>query len=136
MANEYEKHECKKHGSGHEQQCCGQQRPMQRFMEAGLLLLLAQKDSHGYYLAEQLAKFGIENINVSTLYRIMHRMEEQGWVCSSWQKGAQGPQKRVYSITKPGLEALCEWIEIFKQRRQSIDLLLSEYDRHTSQTEE
>ncbi len=136
MEKEHDRHGCSEHSSGHEQRCCGQQRPMRRFMEASLLLLLAQKDSHGYYLTEQLGKFGIENINASTLYRIMHRMEEHGWVRSGWQKGGQGPQKRVYSITEPGQDALCEWIEVFKQRRQSIDILLKEYDLYLSVTEE
>ena len=129
MEKEHEKHECTKHAGGDDGHCCGQHRPMQRFMEASLLLLLAKSDAHGYNLTEQLERFGLESINLSTLYRIMRRMEEHGWVSSSWQKGGQGPQKRVYSITKAGLEALCEWIDVFRQRRQNIDLLLCEYDK-------
>ena len=129
MENLHENHGCAKHAGGDAGHCCGQHRPMQRFMEASLLMLLARKDAHGYYLTEQLERFGLGSINLSTLYRIMRRMEEHGWVSSRWQKGGQGPKKRVYSITQAGLDALCEWIEVFRQRRQNIDLLLGEYDR-------
>lgn len=115
--------------------CCarsemdGKHQPMQRFMETSLLVLLIEQESHGYSLAEQLANFGFKDINVSTLYRVMRKMEERGWVISSWEEGAKGPQRRVYSITNDGIASLDEWIEVFKERRGNIDLLISAYNK-------
>ena len=136
MKNDDEKHGCAKHGIEKSGPCCGQNRPMQRFIETCLLLLLARQTSHGYHLGEQLKNFGIEDINASTLYRIMRKMEERELVSSSWEKGDQGPQKRVYSISPLGIETLSEWIEVFTRRRANIDLLLCEYKQYTSAAEE
>lgn len=108
--------------------CCDKHRPMQRFMETCLLMLLSKGESHGYHLTEQLKEFGFEDVNVSTLYRIMRKMDDRGWVRSSWAKGDKGPQRRVYSVTEDGLVALDEWIDVFKDRRKKIDLLVSRYE--------
>lgn len=107
--------------------CCGQHKPMSRFMETCLLVLLRGGADHGYSLAERLDSFGFADVNVSTLYRVMRRMEDAGWVVSSWEQGGKGPQKRVYTITETGVQALDEEAAIFEQRRSNIDTLLAAY---------
>ena len=120
--------ECKgNHGQSSGAGCCGKTQPMQRFMETSLLVLLAEQTGHGYSLSEQLKDFGYDDINVSTLYRSMRKMEERSWVVSSWEQGDKGPQRRVYAITDIGRAALDEWIEVFKQRRSNIETLLGKY---------
>ena len=118
---------CCEHEANEKQICCQKHKPMQRFMETCLLVLLAEQTNHGYGLTEQLKSFGFDDINVSTLYRIMRRMDERSWVSSAWEKGDKGPARRVYSITEDGLSALKEWISVFEKRRSSIDTLLSKY---------
>lgn len=115
-------------GHGHAGGGCKHQ-PMQRFMETCLLLLLVNQTCHGYCLAEQLEDFGFEDVNVSTLYRILRKMEDCGWVCSEWEKGGKGPQRRVYTITDIGMEALDEWVEVFRQRKTYIETLLARYEQ-------
>jgi len=118
------KETCSEHGNHDQTHCCGKNQPMQRFMEACLLVLIKEQTSHGYRLSEQLKSFGFLDVNVSTLYRIMRKMDERGWVSSSWEKGEKGPQRRVYSITKIGRAALDEWVEVFRQRKSNIEALL------------
>ena len=113
--------------------CCGRHVPMSRFMEACLLLLLSGGADHGYSLSEKLGEFGFEDINVSTLYRVMRRMEQNGWVKSQWAQGGKGPQKRVYTLTGTGRQALAEEIAVFEQRQRRIDTLLGRY-RQTTQS--
>jgi len=128
MDNDFDQHKgCGEHNKHSGQECCGKKQPMQRFMETSLLVLLAQQPGHGYSLSEQLNDFGFRDINASTLYRIMRKMDEGGWVSSSWEKGDKGPQRRVYAITDIGRAALDEWIEVFKQRKSNIETLLSKY---------
>jgi len=80
-------------------------------MEVCLLLLLFDKTGHGYGLIEQLTYFGFseEQINVSTLYRTLRKMEKEGSVISDWEEGGQGPKKRVYNITDTGKKELENW---------------------------
>jgi DNA-binding PadR family transcriptional regulator len=100
---------------------------MGRFMETCVLVLLCDADDHGYSLAEQLAGFGIGDVNASTLYRVMRKMEDHGWVRSEWEDGGKGPQRRVYTITDSGRAALGEEIAAFEARRDSIDMLIKRY---------
>lgn len=104
---------------------------MHRFMEVCLLVLLIgeNKDCHGYSLAEKLKNFHFteEELNISTLYRTLRHMEQNEWVRSHWESGGQGPQRRVYSITLKGRDALDEWVQVLRKRRERIGLLLDAY---------
>ena len=117
-----------RHGNANGNGCCGQGGKMHGYMETCLLVLLQGNEDHGYALAEQLGNFGFDDVNASTLYRVMRRMEGFGWVRSKWAQGGKGPQRRVYAITDVGASALGEQIEAFVQRRTCIDTLLGVYE--------
>ena len=109
--------------------CGGKHHGMWRFMEICMLVLLCGQTCHGYCLAEQLSEFGFaeEEINISTLYRALRKMEQEGLVKSSWEEGEKGPRRRVYAITQRGREELSEWAEALSERRARIDKLLARY---------
>ena len=103
---------------------------MERFLEVCLLLLLYDEIGYGYGLAERLSSFGFseDNLNVSTLYRALRKMEKEGFVTSLWEKGGQGPKRRVYEITENGRNELDQWIKILKVRKTRIESLIIKYD--------
>ena len=103
---------------------------MERFLEVCLLLLLYDEIGYGYGLVEQLASFGFseDDLNVSTLYRTLRKMEKEGLVTSSWEEGGQGPKRRVYEITVNGKNELDQWIRILKVRKSRIESLIIKYD--------
>lgn len=110
--------------------CGGKSHHMERFMEACLLLFLSQDIGHGYSMLEQLRHFGFEadQINVSTLYRTLRKMEAAGAVTSDWEEGGPGPKRRVYHITEQGLLFLQNWIDVLKMRRLRISKLIDAYE--------
>ncbi|MDD5017636.1 MAG: helix-turn-helix transcriptional regulator [Eubacteriales bacterium] len=101
---------------------------MQRFMEICLLVLLCRDNGHGYALAERLAEFGFEELNISTMYRTLRKMEGDGWVKSRWHQGA-GPRRRVYGITDTGKAELEEWTKVLEQRKARIEKVLGAYKK-------
>ena len=107
--------------------CNGKHHKMERFMEVCLLLLLYEETGHGYGLIEQLSYFGFskEQLNVSTLYRTLRRMEKEGSVVSAWEEGGKGPKRRVYNITDSGKKELEKWIQILKGRKARIEKLIN-----------
>ena len=109
--------------------CHGKTHKMERFMEVCLLLLLYEETGHGYGLIEQLSYFGFseEQLNVSTLYRTLRKMEKEGSIVSVWEKGGQGPTRRVYNITDSGKKELYSWVQILKTRKARIEKLISKY---------
>ena len=111
--------------------CCqGKPQHMERFLEVCLLLLLYDEIGYGYGLIDQLGSFGFSegDLNMSTLYRTLRKMEKEGLVTSSWEESVQGPRRRVYKITRNGRSELDQWIGILKVRKSRIESLILNYD--------
>lgn len=106
---------------------------MERFLEVCLLLLLYNEAGYGYGLIEQLEDFGFskQELNVSTLYRTLRKMEKDELVSSLWEEGGQGPRRRVYVITETGRKHLDQWIKILKIRKARIEKLIEKYEDQT-----
>jgi len=113
--------------------CFGSGKPhsMGRFLEICLLVLLAGGQGHGYGFMDRLSLFGFsqEELNGSTLYRTLRKMEQEGWVTSKWESGCQGPKKRIYDLTGRGREELDDWISILKERKQRIENLIACHEK-------
>jgi PadR family transcriptional regulator PadR len=102
-----------------------------RLLEPVLLLLLHQGLAHGYALLEQLAEYGLGQVDPSAVYRALRMMEEQGLVDSTWDaQETQGPPRRVYRLTALGDEALSLWIADLEEARKRIDHVLESYRLH------
>ena len=110
--------------------CISKKHKMKKFLEVCLLLLLFDTTDYGYGLIEKLADYGFaeEELNVSTLYRNLRKMEEKNLVLSRWEKGVGGPKKRVYEITSEGKEYLDQWIQILEMRKKRIQKVISAYE--------
>lgn len=117
-------------GKDQELFCPGKGHKMERFLEVCLLLLLYNQVGYGYGLIEQLEYFGFnqEELNVSTLYRTLRKMEKEKLVSSYWEEGGPGPKRRVYEITEEGKKNLDQWIDILEVRKSRIERLISKYD--------
>lgn len=74
-----------------------------------LLLLIAERPSHGYDLLDRLDGLGAPPIDAGTLYRVLRAMERQQLVASRWEVSPSGPARRTYSITHAGRRELTEW---------------------------
>ena len=110
--------------------CNSKHHKMERFLEVCLLLLLYDEVGYGYGLTEQLSFLGFseDELNVSTLYRTLRKMEKEDLVTSSWEEGGQGPRRRVYEITENGKKELDQLIKVLKVRKARIEKLIARYD--------
>ncbi len=81
-------------------------------LQYGLLGLLTYFDSTGYDLSKafehSLNHFW--HAQSSQIYRELDRMEQGGWVSSRSIVQNKRPNKRLYSITKEGRDALTRWL--------------------------
>lgn len=110
--------------------CNNKHHKMERFLEVCLLLLLYDDVGYGYGLIEQLVSYGFseDELNVSTLYRTLRKMEKELLVVSFWEEGGLGPKRRVYEITVDGKKELDQWIKILKVRKARIEKLVGRYE--------
>ena len=85
---------------------------VERFGEPALLLLLADRATHGYELLEQLPELlGEQRVDVGNVYRALRALEDEGLVVSEWSAELPGPAKRTYTLTDDGRALLDAWIE-------------------------
>jgi PadR family transcriptional regulator PadR len=100
------------------------------FLQSCLLVLLHREPGYGYSLMEDLGEFGFQfdQMDISIIYRALRNLEEEGLVSDSWDDNSLGPQRRVYSLTPQGKEALAVWINNLRQRRKDIEKLEAAYE--------
>jgi poly-beta-hydroxybutyrate-responsive repressor len=103
---------------------------MERFVQPCLLLLLNEKEAHGYELLEELINnFGFEqNMDPGMVYRNLRKLEEEEAVSSRWETGGPGPARRVYTLTSRGKELIHRWARHIQEKRQRLAYFLERYE--------
>ena len=120
---------------GKAQEACP--RRIHRFLEPCLLMLLHCSEGHGYELLEGLKQFGFEQnpVDLSTVYRILRGLEEQGFVTSRWDTPNTGPARRLYRITEEGDRYLARWVADLRETDRVLHHFLETYDTHMERHE-
>jgi DNA-binding PadR family transcriptional regulator len=90
------------------------------------LLALLRRRAHGYALGKALSAHGLDT-EEGTLYPILRRLEQQGYVQSQWDTGGNHPRK-YYEITPAGREILSTLVDSLRGIAKSIEDLLREGD--------
>jgi transcriptional regulator len=75
-----------------------------------LRTLAAGGPMHGYAITERVEQVSRDalRIEAGSLYPALHRMEEAGWVRSSWAVSDNNRRARFYEITARGRRRLAE----------------------------
>jgi DNA-binding PadR family transcriptional regulator len=83
-----------------------------------ILGLLHYKDMHGYRIKEVIEnEFGFMwSINYGQIYPNLKQLEQEGLVTKVDIAQKNGPDKKLYSITKKGEEAFTEWLNTAPER--------------------
>ncbi len=73
-----------------------------------VLSLLEDQPLHGYDLSKliQIRSGGILRFHVTSLYPLLYRLEDRGWIASRWVEKAEQRRRRYYSLTKEGRKVL------------------------------
>jgi transcriptional regulator len=95
-------------------------------MELLLLSLLEDKPCHGYEIGRQIeAKSGGRlQFRVSSLYPVLCRMEDRGWIKGYWVEKPGERRRRFYRLTPKGKKALAEQREIWEEFKTALHLIL------------
>lgn len=97
------------------------------FLRPCLLLLIAEKPSHGYDLMERLDEIGYQRAEPGGLYRTLRLLEQEGLIRSNWGSSEVGPRRRTYRLTGDGMDWLHAWAGSMRYTRNVLDQFLSRY---------
>src|SRR5215218_4287655 len=73
-----------------------------------ILSLLEAEPRHGYELQKLIESRsrGVLTFNVASLYPLLYKMEERGWIVGRWVEKAGERRKRFYRLTAAGRATL------------------------------
>lgn len=97
------------------------------YLRAALLLLVREEPAHGYELLERLRPLGAERGDPGRLYRTLRALEQDGRVRSAWTPSTTGPPRRIYRITRRGMEELHAAARGLAAARVHLDVFISRY---------
>ena len=73
-----------------------------------VLSLLENRQRHGYELRQliETRSNGVLKFNAASLYPLLYRLEQRGWIEGKWVENAGQRRRRYYKLTKDGRKAL------------------------------
>lgn len=102
-------------------------------LELLVLSLLCQKPAYGYELLTTLKQRsgGLFTLKEGTLYPILYRLEDDGYIISAWSAGeGRCAPKKIYEPTDAGREELLRRSAIWRDHSSCINQMLKEASSH------
>ena len=90
-----------------------------------VLSLLEGQPRHGYDISKliQIRSGGILRFHVTSLYPLLYRLEDRGWIASRWVEKAEQRRRRYYSLTPEGRKVLRSQRKSWKEFVAAISLV-------------
>jgi PadR family transcriptional regulator, regulatory protein PadR len=92
---------------------------------AELLVLSAieARARHGYDIARRIEQrsHGEVTFHAASLYPLLYRLEQRGWISGRWTEKAGERRRRVYRLTAAGRKVLAQQRSLWRAFVQAID---------------
>ncbi len=106
---------------------------LQGFIQPALLLLLLEEPAHGYDLANRLDDFGLADSDPGGIYRTLQKLENDGFIESSWDTTGSGPARKIYEVTPDGKDFLSTWVGALKRNQTFLASFIQRYEKHSEE---
>lgn len=99
---------------------------LQGTLDLLILKTLALGEMHGWGIAQRIQQTsqGVLNINQGSLYPALYRLEEQGWIASSWDVSDNNRQAKYYKLTRAGHKQLAEETANWARMSAAVEMVL------------
>jgi PadR family transcriptional regulator PadR len=93
-----------------------------------LQTLAALGQLHGYGIARRIEQVadGAIALNQGTIYPALLRLEQKGWIASSWGTSENNRRARFYEITKAGRKQLAAEVHLWERTVAMMNRMLGE----------
>ena len=92
-------------------------------LEYCVLLTLRRGESYGYEIVQALKRIEELSVSESTVYPILGRLREEGFLKSRDKPSDAGPPRRYFSLTPPGKIRLAEMNAYWPMLTKSLEQL-------------
>jgi PadR family transcriptional regulator PadR len=95
-------------------------------LEGIVLAVLARRSAYGYEITAWLRDQGFSDIAEGTIYALLVRVEQRGFVDVEKVPSEKGPPRKVYTLNAKGRDQLAEFWQTWSQLTERIDHLRHE----------
>ena len=91
--------------------------------ELMILSLVEARPRHGYEISKliETRSGGVVRFNVASLYPLLYRLEERGWIKGRWVEQAGQRRRRFYRITPEGKKVLAAQRQTWREFVEAIN---------------
>ena len=75
-------------------------------LDGCVLAIIEQEEVYGYELSQKLMNQGLKDISEGTIYPVLLRLQKSNWIVGQMRPSESGPNRKYYSLTDEGKEAL------------------------------
>ena len=106
---------------------------LQGALDLLVLKTLEQGPMHGWGITLHIERISNDVLRVEegSLYPALHRMEQDGWIASSWGLSENNRRARFYRITELGRKKLAEERENWRRITDAVGLVLGMVQTHS-----
>ena len=93
-----------------------------------ILSLLETRQRHGYEISKliETRSKGTVTFRVASLYPLLYRLEDRGWVSSYWGASENNRKAKFYRLTAAGRKRLVRETTRWRQMARAIALVMGE----------
>jgi len=102
-------------------------------LEGIVLAIVAERPAYGYEITARLRDEGFADIVEGTVYALLVRVEQRGFVDVAKVPSEKGPPRKVYTLNELGREQLADFWRTWSFLSERIEQLHRE---HTNQVDE
>jgi PadR family transcriptional regulator len=96
-------------------------------LEGIVLAILAAQPAYGYEITARLREQGFSDLVEGTIYAVLVRIEQKGFVDVDKVPSEKGPPRKVYSLNARGREQLTEFWRTWSFLSERIEQLHTSY---------
>ena len=96
-------------------------------LEGIVLAILAAQPAYGYEITARLREQGFSDLVEGTIYAVLVRIEQKGFVDVDKVPSEKGPPRKVYSLNTRGREQLAEFWRTWSFLSERIEQLRTSY---------
>lgn len=91
-------------------------------LEYCILAILSKKDSYASDIIQKLKESKLIVVE-GTLYPLLTRLKNAGYLTYRWEESTQGPPRKYYELTTPGKDFLSDLDASWQELVESVDTL-------------
>ncbi len=89
-------------------------------LEGCVLKIIAEHETYGYEISQKLITYGFGDISEGTIYPMLLRMSNKGFIQAEYRESSTGPRRKYFSLTNQGKEELKEFERQWKELSQAV----------------